>query len=206
MLLSYLRTIFSSRKLHEAPLDRCTKYTNEETARTIEDNNRGLNESGDPATVEGRRRDDVDGSALLSENSDALVFIHNDFSGNFYIPQASTSQGPGGADKKRTPFFPYRSATELAMPSILILVISGYCQNISLLLPVLDVIPDYLSLRDAYAESELRETYGIEAKWKTESADHVRSRLLQKIKMLHENRMQEHSGVKASKSHASADE
>lgn len=206
MLLSYLQTIFSSRKLHEAPLDLCTKYTNEETARTSEDNNRGLNESGDPATVEGRRQEDVDGSALLSEKSDALVVIHNDYSGNVYIPQASRSQDPGGADKKRTPFFPYHSATELAMPPILIWEISGYCQNISLLLPVLDVIPDYLSLRDAYAGSELRETYGIEAKWKTESADRVRSRLLQKIKMLHEKRMQEHSVIKASKSHASADE
>ena len=48
--------------------------------------------------------------------------------------------------------------------------------------PVLDVIPVYLNLRDAYAESKLRETYGIKAKWKTESAGHVRSRWLQKKK------------------------
>ena len=165
MRLSYLQTIFSSTKLRVAPLDRCKTFINEETVKPIEGNNRGLREPGNPAAPEGRRRDDVDGSALLSANSDALVVVHNDYTGNVYIPQASSSRGPGGADKKRTPFSTYRRAAELAMPSTLIVEVSGFCQNISLFLPVLDVIPDYLTLRDAYAERKLRETYGIEAKW-----------------------------------------
>jgi len=207
--LSYLHTIFSSKKLRLAPLDRCNDYINKVTARTMEDgNNRGLREPGNSSAAEGQRRDDVDGSALLSANLDALVVVHNDYTGNFYIPQASSSRGQGGANKKRTHFLPYRRAAELSMPSTLILEISGYCQNLSLFLPVLDVIPDYLTLSDPYAENKLRETYDIEAKWKTESAKkfNARSRLLQKKKILHKNKMREQGVVEASKLHASTDE
>jgi len=206
--LSYLQTIFSSTKLRVVPLDRCNEFINEETARTIADgNNRGLREPRNLAAAEGRRRDNVDGSALLSANSDALVVVHNDYTGNFYIPQALTWRVPGEADKERTHFLPYRRAAELSKPSTLILEISGYCQNLSLFLPVLDVIPDYLTLSDPYAESKLRETYDIEAKWKTESAKkfNARSRLLQKKKILHKNKMREQGVVEASK-HASTDE
>jgi hypothetical protein len=205
--LSYLQTIFSSTKLRVAPLDRCNEYVYGKTARTIEDgNNRELREPGNPAAAEGRRRDDVDGSALLSANLDARVVVHNDYTGKFYIPQSSSSRGPGKADKKRTHFLPYRRVAELAMPSTLILEISGYCQNISLFLPVLDVIPDYLTLRDPYAENKLRQMYGIKTKWKTESPKEINSRLLQKKKILHENGMREQGVVEASKSHASTDE
>jgi hypothetical protein len=205
--LSYLQTIFSSKKLRLAPLDRCNEYINKVTARTIEDgNNRRLREPANSSAAEGQRRDDVDGSALLSANLDARVVVHNDYTGKFYIPQASSSRGPGEADKKRTHFLPYRRAAELAMPSTLILEISGYCQNISLVLPVLDVIPDYLTLRDPYAENKLRQMYSIRTKWKTESPKEINSRLLQKKKILHENGMREQGVVEASKSHASTDE
>jgi len=71
--LSYLQTIFSSKKLRVASLDRCENFINEKTVRTIEDdNNRGLREPGNPTAPEGRRRDDVVGSELLSGKSDAM--------------------------------------------------------------------------------------------------------------------------------------
>ena len=210
--LSYLQTIFSSDRLRMAPLDRCERYNfSEEIPRAIEGNdNTGLKQSGNSAAAaaaEGRRQDNVDGSALLSANSDAaLVVVHNDYTANFYIPPVSSSQGPENTDKKSTSFFPLRRAAELAKPSkALVLEISGYCQNISLFLPVLDSVPDYLTLRDAYAESKLRETYGIETKWKAdERSGHARSRLFQTEKTLHGSRMRKHGVVQAPKSSRTA--